>query len=158
MDIRAAVGNPTLTYETLFTDFLKGHGIPCPTHFTDAAGTFSNIIDLSQVDSPAFRCRMFNLAATGSPLLDVTADPITVSVATILLAHCVHLKLDVCRFLLLVITTLNIVHIPIAMRWLVWEHSHFGPVFGLFAFLRAILCSSPQPSTLAIPVQNQPRL
>jgi hypothetical protein len=94
MDIRAAVGNPTLTYETLFTDFLKGHGIPCPTHFADAAGTFNSIVDLSQVDSPAFRCRMFNLAATGSPLLDVTADPITVSVATILLAQ--HLKLYIC--------------------------------------------------------------
>ena len=81
--IHAAVGNPTLTYETLFTDFLKGYGIPCPTHFATVAGTFNSIIDLSQVDSPAFRSRMFNLAATGSPLLDVTADPITVSVASL---------------------------------------------------------------------------
>ena len=83
IDIRAAVGNPTLTYETLFTDFLKGYGIPCPTHFATVAGTFSSIIDLSQVNSPAFRSHMFNLAATGSPLLDVTADPITVSVVSL---------------------------------------------------------------------------
>jgi hypothetical protein len=156
MDIRLAVGSPTLTYETLFTDFLKGHGIPCPTHFADVAGTFNSIIDLSQVDSPAFRCRMFNLAATGSPLLDVTGDPITVSVATLLLAHHIHLKLHVHRFMLLVITTLNTVHIPIAVQWLIWEHSPFGPVFGQFAFLRAISCSSPEPST--VPVWNQPHL
>ena len=77
--IRAALGNPTLTYETLFTDFLKGYGIPCPIHFATVAGTFNNIIDLSQINSPAFRSRMFNLAVTGSPLLDVTADPIAVS-------------------------------------------------------------------------------
>ena len=83
IDIRAAVSNPTLTYETLFTDFLRGYGIPCPTHFAAVAGTFNSIIDLSQVNSPAFRSRMFNLAATGSPLLDVTADPIAVSVASL---------------------------------------------------------------------------
>lgn len=83
IDIRAALGNPALTYETLFTDFLKGCGIPCPTHFATVSGTFSSIIDLSQVNSPAFRSRMFNLAATGSPLLDVTADSIAVSVASL---------------------------------------------------------------------------
>ena len=104
MDIRAAVGNPTLTYETLFTDFLQGQGIPCPTHFACIAGTFSSIIDLSQIDSPAFRSRMFNLAATGSPLLDVTADPITVSVAS-LLDYRVLLKLHVHRYLVLAIVT-----------------------------------------------------
>ena len=79
IDIHAAVSNPTLTYETLFTDFLKGYGIPCPTHFATVAGTFNSIIDLSQVNSPGFWSHMFNLAATGSPLLDVIADPIAVS-------------------------------------------------------------------------------
>jgi hypothetical protein len=140
VDIRAALGNPTLTYETLFTDFLKGQGIPCPTLFADAAGTFNSIIDLSQIDSPAFRSRMFSLAATGSPLLDVTADPIAVSVASLLIHH-THLKLYVCRFSLLAIMTWNIAHTPTEMRWLIWVHSHFGPVFGLFDFLQAILCS-----------------
>jgi hypothetical protein len=63
-EIHAAVGNPSLTYETLFTDFLKGHGIPCPIHFAAVTGTFNSIIDLLQVDNPAFCSRMFNLAAT----------------------------------------------------------------------------------------------
>jgi hypothetical protein len=96
---------------------------------------------------------MFNLAATGSPLLDVTADPITVSVAT-LLAHRIHLNLHVHRFLLLAITTLNTAHIPTAVQWLIWEHSHSGPVSDLFAFLQAILCSSLQLTTILN--QNQP--
>lgn len=135
IDIRAAVGNPTLTYENLFTDFLKGYGIPCPTHFATVVGTFSSSIDLSQVNSPGFRSRMFNLAATGSPLLDVTADPIAVSVAT--LAWLVSTSKVVHRFLLLAIMTMTTAHIPTALRWLIWEHSHFGPVFALFAFLQA---------------------
>ena len=83
IDIHAAVGNPALTHETLFTDFLKGYGIPCPTHYATVSGTFSSIINLSQVNSPAFCSRMFNLATTGSPLLDVTADPIAVIVASL---------------------------------------------------------------------------
>ena len=59
---------------------------------------------------------MFNLAATGSPLLDVTADPITVSVATSFLAHHIHLTLYVHRFLLQVIMTPNTVYTPIAVH------------------------------------------
>jgi hypothetical protein len=35
MDICAAASNLTLTYEILFTDFLKKHGISCLTYFAN---------------------------------------------------------------------------------------------------------------------------
>ncbi|KAF8233723.1 hypothetical protein L208DRAFT_1554721 [Tricholoma matsutake] len=79
MNICCATGNPSLTYESLLHNFLQGQGIPCPQQFADLASSFSNLIDLLLIDSPAFQSCMLVWAATGSPLLDVTAEPISAS-------------------------------------------------------------------------------
>ncbi|KAF8221415.1 hypothetical protein L208DRAFT_1328137 [Tricholoma matsutake] len=64
MNIRHATGNPSLTYKSLLYNFLQGQGIPCPQWFADLASSFSNLIDLSLIDSPAFRSHMLVWAAT----------------------------------------------------------------------------------------------
>ena len=59
----------------MFADFLTGQGIPCPESFATIMSSFNNIIDLSQIDTPAFRTRMVVWATTGTPLLDAAAQP-----------------------------------------------------------------------------------
>jgi hypothetical protein len=75
--IQSALGSP-FSFELMFSDFLSGQGIPCPEDFASISSSFNSVIDLSQIDSPAFRSRMFVWAATGSPLLDAVAQPISV--------------------------------------------------------------------------------
>ena len=78
--IQSALGSP-FSFESMLHDFLTEQGIPCPGIFATVAPSFNSVIDLSQLDSPAFRCRMFVWAATGSPLLDAAAQPISVSLS-----------------------------------------------------------------------------
>ncbi|KAF8883865.1 hypothetical protein BD779DRAFT_1472363 [Infundibulicybe gibba] len=54
--------------EALFTDFLRGSGIPLPLLFDDLCVHFNPQVDLAEVDEVYFRARMFCWAATGSPL------------------------------------------------------------------------------------------
>ncbi|KAF8893500.1 hypothetical protein BD779DRAFT_1467834 [Infundibulicybe gibba] len=54
--------------EALFTDFLRGSGIPLPLLFDDLRVHFNPQVDLAEVDEVYFRARMFCWAATGSPL------------------------------------------------------------------------------------------
>lgn len=60
-------------------DLLADQGIPCPELFAAVTPSFNSIIDLLQINSPAFCSQMFVWAATGSPLLDAAAQPISVS-------------------------------------------------------------------------------
>ncbi|KAJ7015854.1 hypothetical protein C8F04DRAFT_1204945 [Mycena alexandri] len=76
--LRAHTSDATLVFQTLVERFLCGTGIPCPQQFAGATGAFHRIIDLSEIDTPAFRPRMLVWAATGSPFLDPSSDPITI--------------------------------------------------------------------------------
>ena len=76
LTVQSILGSP-FSFESMFCDFLSGQGIPCPEIFATVAPSFNGIIDLLQIDSPAFHSRMFVWAATGSPLLDAAAQPIS---------------------------------------------------------------------------------
>ncbi|KAK6996211.1 hypothetical protein R3P38DRAFT_3628723 [Favolaschia claudopus] len=73
-----------LEFEILLTQFLRESGNPCdPQVFEDAKPHFHPDVlnQLSNIDSPSFRPRMFSWAATGSPFLGPDAantDPIHV--------------------------------------------------------------------------------
>ena len=75
--VQLTLGSP-FSLESMLYDFLSDHGIPCPESFASISSSFNSVIDLSQIDSPAFHSRMFVWAATGSPLLDAAAQPISV--------------------------------------------------------------------------------
>ena len=79
--VQSTLGSP-FSFESMFCDFLTDQGIPCPETFATITSSFNSVIDLSQIDSPAFRSRMFVWAATGSPLLDAAAQPISVCLFT----------------------------------------------------------------------------
>lgn len=75
--VQSTLGS-SFSFESMFSEFFTCQGIPCPESFASVASSFNSVIDLSQIDSPAFRSRMFVWAATGSPLLDAAAQPISV--------------------------------------------------------------------------------
>ncbi|KAJ7732310.1 hypothetical protein B0H16DRAFT_1273684, partial [Mycena metata] len=68
----------TVTFHTFVERYLRGTGIPCPQRFAGVTGAFHSIIDLSKINTPAFRSRMLVWAATGSPFLDPASDAIVV--------------------------------------------------------------------------------
>ncbi|KAF8153591.1 hypothetical protein K438DRAFT_1622759, partial [Mycena galopus ATCC 62051] len=51
----------------MLQEWLKGSGIPCPGLFEIAKPTLSKLIPFGDVDSPAFRPKMFCWSGTGSP-------------------------------------------------------------------------------------------
>ncbi|EDR07311.1 uncharacterized protein LACBIDRAFT_299099 [Laccaria bicolor S238N-H82] len=69
-----------LSFADCIVRFLKGTGLPCPDRFQDIKGRFGNRFDFSQVDSPAFRPRMFLWAATGAPFIDPNDGEIEIAV------------------------------------------------------------------------------
>jgi hypothetical protein len=75
--IQSTIGS-TFSFDSMFRDFLTDQSIPCLEIFSTIRSSFNSVIDLSQIDSPSFRTRMFVWAATGSPLLDAGAQPIKV--------------------------------------------------------------------------------
>ncbi|KAG6807781.1 hypothetical protein H0H92_006413, partial [Tricholoma furcatifolium] len=68
--IQAAIGDTSVTFESLFMDFLRGQGVPCPDLFSEFCGNFDPVVDLSKLETPVFRCRMLLWAITGTSLLD----------------------------------------------------------------------------------------
>jgi len=58
--------------EALFAAFFGRTGVPCPAELENGKQHFNPVVlgELSNVDSIAFRPRMFCWAATGSPFLD----------------------------------------------------------------------------------------
>ena len=65
----ASVAGDRATVQSLIEEFLQGSGIPCPAKFDELRGGFSTLIDLSKIDTPGFRARVFTWAATGSPAI-----------------------------------------------------------------------------------------
>ncbi|KAG6811001.1 hypothetical protein H0H93_014635, partial [Arthromyces matolae] len=76
--LQSALGTSTITHQSLIQDFLEGQGLPNPTLFDELVrpNINTNIIDLSTLHTPMFRCKMFLFASTGSPLLDASMDKI----------------------------------------------------------------------------------
>ncbi|KAJ7048454.1 hypothetical protein C8F01DRAFT_1280805 [Mycena amicta] len=75
--LRLLTGNNTITFQDIFEAFLHAVGTPCPTHFAEGTGAFHRIVDLSTIDTPAFRAKMLCWVMTGSPFLDPTIGPVT---------------------------------------------------------------------------------
>ncbi len=51
--LQAAAGI-THTVQSLITDFLQGSGLPCPALFAEVCDSFSPLVSLDTVGSPAF--------------------------------------------------------------------------------------------------------
>lgn len=67
----AAAAHETLSFRTIFTEFLKGKGIPCPGLFHESRHLMSPIVDLDTVEEEGFRARMWWWAMTGVPSVEV---------------------------------------------------------------------------------------
>ncbi|KAH9950526.1 hypothetical protein B0H21DRAFT_686429, partial [Amylocystis lapponica] len=78
LELRQDLGDSDFTLASLVVDFLKQTGIPLPDAFASVRETFNSIIDLSQIDSPSFRPRMFAWAVSGVPFLDTNFQSIEV--------------------------------------------------------------------------------
>jgi hypothetical protein len=65
---KVVIDGEEVSLEDLFLDFLKGTGVPQQAAFDEARslGLISADIDAAQLENPAFRPRMFHVAATGS--------------------------------------------------------------------------------------------
>ncbi|KAK6987955.1 hypothetical protein R3P38DRAFT_2574134, partial [Favolaschia claudopus] len=59
-----------LNPKAIIDNFLSGHGVPCPSLFSEARGTFSRLIQLDKIDTAAFRSLSLCWAVTGSPHLE----------------------------------------------------------------------------------------
>lgn len=68
--LQQATGFSSMYLHNLVEDFLKGSGIPCPNKFAELRGSFSPAVDLSAIDTPGFRPRIFAWAVGGQPLCD----------------------------------------------------------------------------------------
>lgn len=79
-----AATDSTVTLYSLITNFLQGSGSPCPALFAEVCESFSPLVSLDTIDTPAFRSRMLLWAATGSPTIDPNQESLTVS------THCFH--------------------------------------------------------------------
>ncbi|KAG5649391.1 hypothetical protein H0H81_004149 [Sphagnurus paluster] len=75
--LRQLLNNPGLEPLDLIQKFIKGQGIPCPLEFDALKDSFENV-DLSEIDTPAFRSRILVWAITGSPILNATSGHIKV--------------------------------------------------------------------------------
>lgn len=76
--LRRALADDTISFASLFADFLKGSGIPCPQLFEAAKAHFNEIVDLRHIETDGFRVRMFCWATTGSYQREADASQISV--------------------------------------------------------------------------------
>lgn len=79
-EIALALSQPDLSISSLFCTFFEGSGVPFPLLFDEIKHTFDPIIDLSQIDSPGFRAKIFAWATTGSPCIGSRDEKIHVSI------------------------------------------------------------------------------
>jgi hypothetical protein len=79
-DFAHAVGEPAVSFQEIFVEFLKGSGIPCPNLFADVREHFSTLVNLATIDQPGFRSHMFCWATTGSPSVELRGTPIEVCI------------------------------------------------------------------------------
>ncbi len=54
-----AVTTLTTTIHSLITEFLQGTEIPCPALFAEVCNGFSSLASLDNIDTKAYRSRMF---------------------------------------------------------------------------------------------------
>nr|GAT42414.1 predicted protein [Mycena chlorophos] len=73
--LRVLVGNPLLTFYSIFDSFLRAVGAPCPTRFAELTGAFHPSVDLDLINTPAFRPRVFVWALTGNPFINTAVGP-----------------------------------------------------------------------------------
>lgn len=77
--LAAAVPDVSMTFPFIIKRFLQGTGIPCPTLFEEAKHHFTaNLVDLSNIEAPSFRSKIFSWASTGSVSIS-TNEGISVS-------------------------------------------------------------------------------
>lgn len=79
MEFREAMGADAPSFQSLVIDFFKGSGVPCAAAFDEMKDALPHIVDLSRVDDPGFRVRMFVWASTGAPFASIGEEEICVS-------------------------------------------------------------------------------
>jgi hypothetical protein len=90
--LRGYIGDITLTFDMLVERFLRGRGIPCRVRFEESTGAFHPIIDLSKINTVAFRPQMVVWAATGTPFLSPTGANVLVSACSCLPSSLSHAR------------------------------------------------------------------
>ena len=77
--LAAAIPDASMTISHIIKQFLQGTGVPCPVLFEEAKHHFiANLVDLSNIEAPFFRSKIFAWATTGSFSVD-TNESISVS-------------------------------------------------------------------------------
>jgi len=81
---QVSIDGSDVDLKVLFTNFLQGTGIPWPTRFDEekSLGLIPANFEASQLESPAFRPRMFHAAATGSDCVQ-QGEHVTVSLLSL---------------------------------------------------------------------------
>lgn len=77
--IRQALGDPSLSLTTIFIDFLRGKGAPCPRLLSAVSVHFPSVVDLSRIGEDGFRAKHFCWAATGTYERELGAPQIKVN-------------------------------------------------------------------------------
>lgn len=81
--LREATGNEDIRFQVLIPDFLSRVGLSCPSLFEQVKPCFSQLVDISDgnLQSPAFRSRVFVWATTGSPFAAPSSETIRVCIS-----------------------------------------------------------------------------
>lgn len=69
-----------VTFDTILHEYLQGSGAPCPGLLSAVEAQFDPIVDLSHIDSPTFRAKVFSWASTGTPFVEAGSAPISVCI------------------------------------------------------------------------------
>jgi hypothetical protein len=95
--LQEALNDDSITFTSLFVDFLKGTGIPCVQLFEDARVHFNTMVDLDQIGTDGFRSKMFCWATTGS--CDRELDAPRISVCSVFVNYYIIIDYH-CRYVL----------------------------------------------------------
>lgn len=74
----------------ILLDFLRGSGTPCPSLFRDVEAIFSPAIDLTRMNDPGFRSRIFCWALSGTPSAPINGALLDVSIGSNDIAFSAH--------------------------------------------------------------------
>ena len=61
-----ALGDPLSSLRTIFLEFLRSKGVPCPQLLSAVTAHFPRVVDMSRVGEDGFRAKHFCWAATGT--------------------------------------------------------------------------------------------
>ena len=73
-----ALGDPLSSLRTIFLEFLRGKGVPCPQLLSAVTAHFPRVVDMSRVGEDGFRAKHFCWAATGTYERELGAPQIKV--------------------------------------------------------------------------------